>query len=169
MTSETMRHDQVDWCPRYAHLRRGHFAFHSIPKLPDTLVRDETRAYFDFFFDPLTYRLFLSRRTTPSSRGAADLVLRRPGDVHQPPRLVQVKILKEDLGLVVRRSRLVDTPARPSGSNRLAPTEPQDGFPATSTGAGSGHTVDHGHQGCPHTRQGFAPLPQLECCQVRQR
>lgn len=30
-----------------------HFAFHSIPELPERLVRNDTRAYFDYFFDAL--------------------------------------------------------------------------------------------------------------------
>lgn len=31
-----------------------HFAFHSIPALPEKLVQREVRAYFDFFYDAIS-------------------------------------------------------------------------------------------------------------------
>lgn len=31
-----------------------HFAFHSIPELPERLVRNDTKAYFDYFFDAIS-------------------------------------------------------------------------------------------------------------------
>ena len=34
-----------------------HFAFHSIPKLPETLVQGKEGAYFDFFFDAISGRV----------------------------------------------------------------------------------------------------------------
>ena len=42
-----------------------HFAFHSIPRLPETLVADHTAEYFDFFFEAITAH---PERITPEQR-----------------------------------------------------------------------------------------------------
>lgn len=57
-----------------------HFGFHSIPRLPETLVADHTGDYFDFFFEAITAH---PERITPERRARHVAAYARPDALTQ--------------------------------------------------------------------------------------